>query len=358
MPAQRVTSRGRAGIRKAMQRVRQFFSWWFRELGEAFSHRGRPSLALLITDREIALIERGADTPFGVVALDAPDRRERIEALRSAAEKRAGGTANIELRLPREQVFFAELPAPLNLERGAEAEIAVASKQARDDLVFAVSPPHRDAAGEIVRDFAATLRDSVADALKHARAWGFQPTRVTSNDWPEAFLDGPEFFVSYSRTKSPLQRRIAFALAGLAALIAAAAAARTLGAREALAEREMARAAAIRLPGVDRAAGELSLARFADGASAAVEARTDTTPVWYILAELARIKPADLTLSRIDIGDGQIRLEGTGFAIDRLISALERSGLFTAPRIIDTSAGAESQARFEIVASLSGEERG
>lgn len=340
-----------------MTRVTRFFSWWFHELGEAFSHRGRPTIALLVTDREIALIERGADKPFGVVALDAPDRRERIEALRSIAEKRAGGLAAVELRLPREQVFFAELPAPLDLERGAEAEIAVASKQSRDSLVFAVSPPHRDTQGEIVRDFAAALRDSVADALKHARSWGFYPTRVTSNDWPEAFVDGPEFFVSHSRTRSPLQRRIAIGMGGLALLLGAAAAAKTLGTREALAEREMARAAAISLPGIDRMAGELSLARYANGASAAIEARTDRAPVWYILAEITRIMPDDLSLSSIDIRDGRILLEGTGFAIDRLVNALERSGLFVAPRVLDTRAGGQSKARFEIVATLTGEER-
>ena len=340
-----------------MESLRTFFAWWFGELRAVFSGRSRSPLALVFSQREIALLERGTETPLGIVAFDAPDRAAQIEALRSIAEKRTGPGAPVEIRLPREQVIFREIKTPVSESgtRNLAVRIAETCDRKAHDLIAVSGPPIRTTDGGTPAIMAAAaLSDSVAEAVRMARQWGFEALRVTSVDWPQAFAEGPEFYAKEVRLRSPLQSRIMVGLAALTLVLAGAAAVRALSARAALAEQTRILAASTTAPNVDLIKVEVDLAEFAHAASSAIEGRGDTVPAWYILSELATLMPADIALRSIDYRPGTLQLKGTGSSIDILQRKLERSPLFSGVRIDGTRARGKGEASFDISVSVNG----
>ena len=340
-----------------MESIRTFFAWWFGELAAVFSGRSRSPLALLFSQQEVALVERGTDMPLGIVAFDAPDRAARIEALRSIAEKRTGPNAPVELRLPREQVIFREIEGPVSESGTRNLAVRIAEtcgRKARE--LTAVSGPainlsEGGAPGILA---AAALSESVGDAVRMARQWGFEALRVTSVDWPQGFVDGPEFYSKDVRVRSTMQSRVMLGLAALTLLLTCAAAVRALSVRSALAEESRVLAASANTPNIDLMQIEVNLAEFAHAASSAIEGRGDTVPAWYILSELAALMPADIALRNVDYRPGTLRLKGTGSSIDTLIRDLDRSPLFSGARVYGTKALGKGEASFDISVSVNG----
>ncbi len=340
-----------------MDRIKAFFAWWFGELRVFFSGRRRSPVALVFSQHEIALLERGTDTPLGIVAFDAPDRTERIETLRSIAEKRTGPGAPVEIRLPREQVIFREIesPVPETGTRNLAVRIAETSDRKPHELIAVTGPAIRMTEGGAQGVLAAaTLSETVEDAVRMARQWGFEALRVTSVDWPRRFIDGPEFYARDIRIRSPFRSRMLLALGAVAALLAATAAARAVGARASLAENARITDARTIEPNIDLIKVELDLAEFAHAASSAIENRSATVPAWYLLSEVAKLLPPDIALDSIDYQPGQMTLLGEGSSIDVLARNLERSPLFSGVRIRATQRRGRGTASFDIGVSVNG----
>lgn len=340
-----------------MDRIKAFFAWWFGELRAFFSGRRRSPVALVFSQHEIALLERGTDAPLGIVAYDAPDRAERIETLRSIAEKRTGPGAPVEIRLPREQVIFREIESPVSETgtRNLAVRIAETSDRQAHELIAVTGPaiklPDSGKPGVMA---AATLTDTVGDAVRMARQWGFEALRVTSVDWPKGYVDGPEFYARDIRLRSPIRSKMLLGLGAVAALLAATAAARAVSARAALAEEARIIDAKTIQPNIDLMKVELDLAEFAHAASSAIENRSATVPAWYLLSEVAKLLPPDIALDSIDYQPGQLTLKGEGSSIDVLARNLERSPLFSGVRIRATKRRGKGTASFDIGVSVNG----
>jgi|GEM_PF-2602886 len=338
-----------------MNRIRAFFAWWFGELRAVFSGQRRAPVALVFSQHEIALLERGTDTPLGIVAHNDPDRAARIETLRSIAEKRTGTGAPVEIRLPREQVIFREIEHPVS-ETGTKnlaVRIAKTCDRSARELTAVGGPSIRlsDGGGPGMLA-AAALTESIEDAVRMAREWGFEAARVTSVDWPDAYPDGPTFRARDIPLRSPVRSRVILALAGVALLLTAAAGVRVVTARASLAEEARLLAAETTPPNADMIQMELDLAEFAHAASSAIEDRTATVPTWYLLSELAALLPPDIALESVDYSPGQITLEGEGASIDILKGNLERSPLFSGVRIRETRRRGRGTASFDIGANV------
>lgn len=340
-----------------MDSIRTFFAWWFGELRAVFSGRNRSPLALVFSQQEIALIERGTDAPLGIVAFDAPDRAARIEALRSIAEKRTGPGAPVEIRLPREQVVFREIETPVSESGTRNLAVRISEtcdRKARDLIAVSGQPIRMTEGGAPGIMAAAALSDSVGDAVRMARQWGFEALRVTSVDWPKTFPDGPEFYAKDLRVRSPLQSRIMAGLAAVTLVLGGTAAARALNERSALAEETRILAASTTSPNIDLIKVEVDLAEFAHAASSAIEERGDAVPAWYILSELATLMPADIALRSVEYRPGTLQLKGTGSSINILMRDLERSPLFSGARVEGTKARGKGEASFDISVSVNG----
>lgn len=338
-----------------MDRIKAFFTWWFGELRAFFSGRRRSPVALVFSQHEIALLERGTDTPLGIAAFDAPDRAERIETLRSIAEKRTGPGTPVEIRLPREQVIFCEIenPVPETGTRNLAVRIAEMSDRKAHELIAVSGPAIKlSEGGKPGILAAATLSDTVGDAVRMARKWGFEALRVTSVDWPRGFADGPEFYARDIRIRSPFRSKMLLALGAVAALLAATAAARAFSVRASLANEARVNDARTLQPNIDLMKVELNLAEFAHAASSAIENRSATVPVWYLLSEVAKLLPPDIALDSIDYQPGQMTLIGEGSSIDVLARNLERSPLFSGVRIRATKPRGRGTASFDIGVSV------
>jgi len=340
-----------------MDRIKAFFAWWFGELRVLFSGRRRSPVALVFSQHEIALLERATDTPLGIVAFDAPDRTERIEALRSIAEKRTGPGAPVEIRLPREQVIFREIEGPVSDTgtRNLAVRIAGTSDRKAHELIAVSGPAIKlSDGGKPGILAAATLSETVGDAVRMARQWGFEALRVTSVDWPRGFIDGPEFYARDIRIRSPFRSRMLLALGAVAALLGATAAVRAVSARATLAEEARLIDARTAKPNIDLMKAELDLAEFAHAASSAIENRSATVPAWYLLSEVAKLLPPDIALESIDYQPGQMTLIGEGSSIAVLARNLERSPLFSGVRIRATKRRGKGTASFDIGVSVNG----
>lgn len=334
-----------------MDSIRNFFAWWFGELRMVFSGRTRAPLALVFSQTEVALTEQGTDTPLGFVEFDAADRAERIEALRSIAERRAGPHAPVEIRLPRDQVTFLELH-PSTGETGVRTlatEAAAKTGRKAHELAIAAGPTLRKGtSGKPTTLIATTLSQTIEEARSLVTSWGFEPVRVTSMEWPMAFTNGPDFYTRDGRIRSPIQNRLMLGLAAFAVMIAALAATRTMAARANLAEESRRIAEQTHIPRHDLIDSELALAIYAHAASSAIERRSEIVPMWYLLSELAALMPEDIALDRIEYDAPILQLKGSGSLLETMSRALDRSPLFSAPRITDTGARGRGRATFEM----------
>lgn len=334
-----------------MNSIRSFLAWWLGELRLVFSGRARSPLSLAMSSKEVALIERGIDNPLGVVELADPDYAVQIEGLRSIAEKRAGPSAPVEVRLPLDQVRFLDLDSPVSETGVNNAAVRVADEIDRKagDLVVVPGPSVRRPNEKIPQVIVATtLKSTIAEAVAHARNWGFQPLRVTSADWPPEFVGGPNFYASEGRVRSPLISRVIWGLTALTVLLIASAAALALGTRGSIAEATRLQAEEATPLERDMGEVEIRLANYAHSASAAIEGRTETVPVWYLLSELAAVMPGDIALDSVKYRPGTVSVEGRGTSLDLMARAMERSPLFSEPRIIETRVSSKGIARFRM----------
>ena len=338
-----------------MDRIRAFFAWWFGELRAVFSGRKRSPVALVFSQHEIALLERGTDAPLGIVSYSDPDRAARIETLRSIAEKRTGPGTPVEIRLPREQVVFRKIETPVSETgiRNLAVRVAETCGRKAHELTVVPGPATRlSPSGDPAVHAAAALTENIEEAISMAREWGFEALRVTSVDWPRKFVDGPEFYARDIRLRSPLRSRAILGLGVLVVVLAAGAAIRTVAARAALAKESNILVARTTVPNVDMIKVELDLAEFAHAASSAIEDRSATVPAWYILSEIATLLPPDIALKSVDYTPGQITLQGEGSSLDIFKRDLENSLLFSGVRIRETKRRGRGTASFDIGASV------
>lgn len=326
---------------------RGFFSWWFGELREVFSGRPVPTHGLAMSDKEIALIEKGVDAPLDVVPVDASDRLEQIEGLRKRLAGRRDHNPTVEVQLPSEQVMFAKVTVPPGTEprQSVRAHLRDLTGHAPEDVVFDVAPVSSGPAGQEVM-VGVALASTIDEAVEYASRWGFDPARVTSIEWPRAFRRGPDFRHFGARGAGSWLPKAAAVLAAVALVLAGAAAMRALSIRSDLAAAAQAEARAIAPPVEDMETRELELAQFAHAAAMASDLRDRSMPVWRILAETASILPADVVLSSMRYQSGQLRLSGTAGSIEALSDAMDRSAIFNAPYFKETSGRGAGKARF------------
>lgn len=333
---------------------RGFFSWWFGELREIFSGRPVPVHALALSDREVALLEKGVDTPIGVVDIDAEDWREQIEGLRSRILRRRGKNPIVEVQLPSEQVMFAKiaLSSEKNRHEAVVSQLHDLTGQDPDDLAFDVASK-LDAEGRTV--IAITPSSSVDEATRYAEEWGFQPVRVTSIETPKAFRRGPD--LDNKRTtlaKGSALPKIAVALGVIAVCLSAAAAGRALSVRSDLAVQAEAAASSVKTVSDNLQVRQIALAEFASAAATATDFRDVTMPVWRILAETASTIPPDVVLTAFEYKAGQVILHGSTKSTVALEEALDQSPIFSAPTLASTSRnrGRRGRANFVMEATI------
>lgn len=328
-----------------MAAQRGFFSWWFGELREVFSGRPVPVHALALSAREIALIEKGVDTPLGVVDIDATDWLEQIEGLRSRILRRGGRSPQIEIQLPSEQVMFSKLAIDPAADRltAVKAQLREMTGQNPDDLIFDIASKP-DVEGRTV--VAVAPASTVREAAGYASQWGFDPVRVTSIESPRAFRRGPDFEYEGARADGSVLPKITVALAVLAVCLSAGAAGHALSIRSDLADRAVAEAERLPEPNNDVQERELALAQFAHGAATAIEMRDTTLPVWRLLAEVASVIPSDVVLTGVKYETGQLRLSGSAASIEALSEAMDQSAIFSGPYFPETRAKRAGRARF------------
>jgi len=279
-----------------MAAQRGFFSWWFGELREVFSGRPMPVYALAMSDHEVALLEKGVDTPIGVVDIAAEDWREQVEGLRSRILRRRGGNPLVEIQLPAEQVMFAKVAVDgdENRERAVRGQLAELTGQDPNELVF----------------------------------------DIAQKPDPEGRTAG-----------SPLPK-IAAILAVLAICLSSAAAFRALSIRSDLAEIAQQEAAALPPLTGDQQEHELALAQFANAAATATDLRDSRMPVWRIVTEVASNIPGDVALTAIEYKNRQMVLRGTTKSTVALEEALDGSPLFNAPTLSSTGRSRTGRAKF------------
>jgi len=333
---------------------RGFFSWWFGELREVFSGRPVPVHALALSDREVALLEKGVDTPIGVVDIEAEDWREQIEGLRSRILHRRGKNPVVEVQLPSEQVMFAKVAIPLeqNRREAVVSRLHDLTGQDPKDLAFDVAPK-LDVEGRTVVAIAPS--SSIEEATNYAEDWGFEPVRVTSIETPKAFRRGPDLDnLRASRAKGSILPKIAIALGVIALCLAAAAAGRALSIRADLARQAEAEAALVVPISGELEERQIALAEFASAAAAATDIRDVTMPIWRILAETASTIPPDVVLTGFDYQAGQIVLRGSTKSTVALEEALDQSPIFSAPTLANTSRdrGRRGRANFVMEATI------
>ena len=333
---------------------RGFFSWWFEELREIFSGRPVPVHALALSDREVALLEKGVDTPIGVVDIEADDWREQIEGLRSRILRRRGKNPIVEVQLPSEQVMFAKVALSPDDDRreAVHSQLRGITGQDPEELAFDVASK-LDAEGRTV--VAVAPSSSVDEATRYAEEWGFDPVRVTSIETPRAFRRGPDLDNNRSaQAKGSILPKVAVALGVMAVCLAAAAAGRALSARTDLARQAETAAAAIKPVSDNLEERQIALAEFASAAAAATDFRDVTMPVWRILAEAASTIPPDVVLTGFDYKAGQIILRGSTKSTVALEEALDQSPIFSAPTLANTSRnrGRRGRANFVMEATI------
>lgn len=328
-----------------MAAQRGFFSWWFGELREVFSGRPMPVYALAMSDHEVALLEKGVDTPIGVVDIAAEDWREQVEGLRSRILRRRGGNPLVEIQLPAEQVMFAKVAVDgdENRERAVRGQLAELTGQDQNELVFDIAQKP-DTEGRTVVAIAPI--STVAEAARYASEWGFDPARVTSIESPRAFRRGPDFEHEGARVAGSPLPKIAAILAVLAICIASAAAFRALSIRSDLAEIAQQEASALPPPTGDQQEQELALAQFANAAATATDLRDSRMPVWRIVTEVASNIPGDVALTAIEYKNRQMVLRGTTKSTVALEEALDGSPLFNAPTLSSTGRSRTGRAKF------------
>lgn len=346
--APRISSKNKS-TPAGMSARRGFFSWWFGELREAFSGRAVPSHALALSEHEIALIEKGVDTPLKVVDAEAADLPEQIEGLRSLIAGRRDEDPVVEVQLPSEQVLFSKVTVPGTGDPAdaIRGQLHGLTGQAADGLVFDFAitrKPKAGLEGEAVVGVA--MASTVDEAVNYARDWGFTPARITSIEAPRAFRRGPDLLHDAARVAGSKLPKIAAGLAALALCLAGAATARALSVRADLIERARAEAAALPAVEDDLAERELALAEFAHAAAMATDLRETTMPVWRILAEIAVTLPSDVVLSGVGYREGQLRLSGTAGSIEDLSESMDGSAIFSGPYFPETQGRRAGTARF------------
>ena len=328
-----------------MAAQRGFFSWWFGELREFFSGRPMPVHALAMSDHEVALLEKGVDTPIGVVDIQAEDWREQIEGLRTRILRRRGRNPLVEIQLPADQVMFAKVKigGDENRERTVRGQLAELTGHDPNELVFDIAQKP-DPEGRTVVAIAPI--STVTEAARFVAGWGFDPARVTSIESPVAFRRGPEFEHEGTRIAGSPLPKIAAVLAIVAICLAGAAAARALSIRADLADEARQEAAAMPPLTTDQQEQELTLAQFANAAATATDLRDITMPVWRVVAEVASIIPGDVALTAIEYKNRQMVLRGTTKSTVALEEALDRSPLFNAPTLSSTGKSRTGRAKF------------
>ena len=329
-----------------------FFSWWFGELREIFSGRPVPVHALALSDREVALLEKGVDTPIGVVDIESEDWREQIEGLRSRILRRRGKNPIVEVQLPSEQVMFAKivLTPELKPREAVLYQLRDLTGQDPEGLAFDVASK-LDAEGRTVVAIAPS--SSVEEATRYAEDWGFEPVRVTSIETPKAFRRGPELDTERTTSaRGSVLPKLAVALGVIAICLIAAAAGRALSLRTDLARQAEVAAAAVEPVEGSLQDRQIALAEFASAAATATDFRDVTMPVWRILAEAASTIPSDVVLTGFDYKAGQVILRGSTKSTVALEEALDQSPIFSAPTLANTSRGRPGRANFVMEATI------
>jgi len=334
-----------------MAEQRGFFSWWFGELRGVFSGRPVPVHALALSIHEVALIEKGVDTPLGVVDTNADDWLEQIEGLRSRILRRNGRNPLVEVQLPAEQVMFAKVAVDPGEDREAivHEQLPTITGQQLNDIAFDVAPkPEPD--GQVI--VAVAPSSTVSEAARYAQEWGFEPARVTSIESPRAFRQGPDFEHQSTRVAGSVLPKIAAGLGIVAVALSCVAGARALSIRGDLAEQAQREANAIVISKDSSGQRQLALAEFANAASTATDLRDVSLPVWRILAETASIMPSNVILDGFEYRTGQLILRGTTTSTVTLEEALDRSPIFNAPTLSSTSRSGGGRANFVIEAAV------
>lgn len=334
-----------------MAKQRGFFSWWTGELREIVSGLPVPVHALVLSDHEVALVEKGIEAPLGVVDLETEDWREQIEGLRSRILGRRGKNPTVEVQLPADQVLFAKVIPTADADRRVAVAdgVAAASGQPLESISFDVAAkPEAD--GTVVVAIAPTL--TVTEAVRYTNGWGFDPVRVTSMESPTAFPRGPDFEHQGSRATGSILPKVAIGVALLTLTIAAAAGGRILSLRADIAAEAERQAAAIELTTDSLQENELALVEFAHAAATASDLRDIRLPVWRILAEAASIIPDDTILDDFEYRTGQVVLRGTTGSTVALEEALDRSPIFSTPTLSGTGRSGTGRASFVMEATV------
>lgn len=334
--------------------------WLASEFKAATAADEAARFALDLSDRQVSLIERsgGRERVRGVAPHDAADFGAELAKLRRMVSR--GDRAPVDLLLPDELTLFRVETFPAEARRNVREEVwwrldtltpYRPEELCYDVVVVGVEPN----TGFLDVHIAVAPKEIVDEAVVYARAWGFDPQRVTSRERAFGFPNGPLFLqASSGLTNARPLRRAAGALAAAALALAVVGAARGAWERHALAETLDAQRLEAEAALNDALALRERTLSLADRAMRPTARRKGQRLTLDWLQALASALPPEAVAQRIVIGDGALRIEGVADNAEAVLAALNVAEEFTTVRYAEPvrETGRRPAHRFAIEAAL------
>lgn len=336
--------------------------WLAAELKATVEPDDSARFALDLSNQRVTLIEQrmGRIRELGAALHDSDDFHGDVEALRRMVARKRGAQAPVDLLLPEELTLFRieTFPAEArqNLRDEAWWRLDLITPYRPEELFYDVAllgvEPNT---GFLEVHIAIAPREIAEEAIQYARAWGFQPQRVSAPGPAEGFPHGPVFVQAAQRgSETRTLRSSALVMATAALALAVIGVTRGVWERQALAdalEAQQTAAESVLKEAQEARDATLSLAgRAIQPAMRRAEGRSALA--W--LDALAAALPTEAVTDRVMLGDGVLRLEGSATNADAVLAALATTDAFTLPRYAAPVTRGESERghRFAIEASL------
>ena len=201
-----------------VERLRQFFDWWFRELADCVPLRlreligaGAQRLVILIADKTVTFEHVKGKTVLWLGSLDLSQsspagQRETVREIVSDAKLRS---AQVVICLPRGSALrrIVELPSPAleNLREVLSFEMDRHTPFESDEVYFDYHVTQHDTENKLVKiDIVVMARELADRAIALVTGWGLEPDRLSLADRQE---DEHEFNLLPRSTTRPARSK-------------------------------------------------------------------------------------------------------------------------------------------------------
>lgn len=318
--------------------------------------------ALDLSNQQVTLVERagGGERIRGSVSQDDPDFNGGLAELRRIVARRRGGKAPVDLLLPPELTLFRIETFPAEARRNVRDEawwrLDMLTPYRPEELCYDVAELGVEpTTGFIDVHIAVAPREIVEEAVNYARAWGFEPQRVSSRDRAYGFPRGPLFHQAASRlSETRTLRTAAFGMLAATLALGVIGSARAVSERHAIAEAAVARQSETDDTLQKALAMRQRTLSLADRAMLPAARREGERMVVDWMNALAAALPPETVAERIIISGGALRIEGLADNAEAVLAALDTAEEFSDVRYAAPVAdsGGRPAHRFAIEARL------